>query len=354
MKSTLRQLAALVRGTLDGDGELVVQSACPLQEAQPGDITFLDRKSGAPLLAQSRATAAIVPADFVLTGKALIRVADPLLAFAAVFRFLKGKTAPQPTGIDPRALVHDSAHIGADASIHAGAAVGADTVIGKRCRLHTGVVVGKNCRLGDGVTLYPNAVLYDDTVLGDRVTIHAGAILGADGFGYRFHEGQHVKVPQLGNVVVGNDVEIGAGSTIDRGTFQATTIGAGTKLDNMVHIAHNCKIGKHNIYAAQVGVAGSCEIGDYVVMGGQVGVKDHIKVGDGAVLGAKAGVIVDVAAGSRHFLYPSHEDREAARIVACLKRLPEMRKDLLRVLKELHLSDEREETPTRSAETPAE
>ncbi len=339
MTATLRQLTALVRGTLEGDGDLVIDSARPLQEAQAGDITFVDKKSGAALLAQARATAAIVPLDLIVAGKALIRVADPLMAFAAVFQHLQGETVALPTGIDDRALVHDSARIGDDASIHAGAAVGANTVIGKRCVLHPSAVVGKNCRIGDDVVLYPNTTLYDRTVLGDRVIIHAGAVLGADGFGFRFHQGRHVKVPQLGNVVVGDDVEIGAGCAIDRGTFQSTIIGAGTKFDNMVHIAHNCKIGKHNVYAAQVGVAGSCEIGNYVIMGGQAGIKDHIKIGDGAIIGAKTGVGEDVVPGGRRFLAPSYEEREAFRILACMKRLPTMRKDLLRVLKELNLTE---------------
>src|SRR5204862_5130966 len=152
-----------------------------------------------------------------------------------------------------------------------------------------GAVVGRDCRLGDDVTLYPNAVLYDGTVLGDRVIVHGNAVLGADGFGYRFHDGRHVKVPQLGHVEVGDDVEIGACTTIDRGTFQATRIGAGTKIDNLVQVGHNCQIGQHNILVSQVGIAGSTTTGNYVVMAGQVGVADHLHIGDGASLGAQSG-----------------------------------------------------------------
>lgn len=344
MAVTVRQLAALVRGTIVGDADLVIHAARTLEEAQAGDVTFFEKKNAAPV-ASSKASAFVVPADFQMDGKTVIQVADPLSAFVTVFTHLQGKTAPQPTGIHPRAVVSDSACVGDDPSIDAHALVGANTVIGKRCQLHAGAVVGKNCRLGDDVILHPNVVLYDDCVLGDRVIVHANSVVGADGFGYRFQQGRHVKVPQLGNVVVGNDVEIGACTTIDRGTFQSTIIGDGTKIDNMVQIAHNCKIGKHNVFASQVGIAGSCKTGNYVVMGGQSGLKDHINVGDGAMIGAKSGVIEHVPAGCRVFLYPSHEEHDAGRIIACIKRLPNMRKDLLRVLKELDM-DETRESPT--------
>jgi UDP-3-O-[3-hydroxymyristoyl] glucosamine N-acyltransferase len=337
---TVRQLASLVRGNLVGDGDLIIHTARTIHDAQSGDLTFLEKKMGASLLAQSKAAVAIVPADFQLDGKTVIQVADPLMAFVTAFAYLKGKSPAQPSGIHQRATVDESACIGDDPSIHANAVIGANSVIGKRCQLHAGVVIGKNCRLGDDVVLYPNVVLYEDTILGDRVIIHANSVIGADGFGYRFHQGRHIKIPQLGNVVVGNDVEIGAATTIDRGTFQSTTIGDGTKIDNLVQIAHNCKIGKHNVFASQVGVAGSTDTGNYVSMGGQSGVKDHIHLGEGAMIGAKSGVIADVPPGGRVFLYPAHEEREAGRIVACLKKLPAMRKSLLRVLKELNLSEE--------------
>lgn len=339
MAITIRQLAELVRGKIAGDADLVIHAARTLTDAHTGDIAFVEKKNGAPLLALSKASAAIVPVDFTFDGKTLIQVADPLMAFVAVFTHLQGKTTPGPIGVHSRAIVDDSACVGDDASIHANAIVGANTVIGKRCVLHPGVAIGRNCRLGDDVVLYPNVVLYEDTVLGDRVIVHANSVIGADGFGYRFQQGRHVKVPQLGNVVVGNDVEIGANSCIDRGAFQSTVIGDGTKIDNLVQVAHNCKIGKHNLLASQVGIAGSCVTGNYVVMGGQSGMKDHLNVGDAAMIGAKSGVIHDVPAGGRVFLYPEFEEKEAGRIIACLKRLPSMRKSLLRVLKEMNLSE---------------
>jgi UDP-3-O-[3-hydroxymyristoyl] glucosamine N-acyltransferase len=339
MKMAVRQLAELVHGTFQGDGDLVIQAARTLQEAQAGDITFLENARHEPRLHQSQASAAIVPAAVPLNGKALIHVADPLMAFIVVVQHFQGKGAAQPTGVDPRAVVHSSAQIGADASIDPLAVVGANTVIGKRCRLHSGVVVGKNCRLGDDVVLYPNVVLYDDILVGDRVIIHANAVIGADGFGYRFQQGRHVKVPQLGGVEIGNDVEIGAGTAIDRGTFEATSIGEGTKIDNLVQIAHNCRIGKHNVFAAQVGIAGSCSTGNHVIMGGQVGIADHVHIGDGVAVGAQSGLHKDVPAGKRMFGSPAQEETDAARILACCNKLPGMRKNIQLLLKHLNLQE---------------
>lgn len=347
MSFTVRQLAELVQGKVLGDDNLVINAARILQDAQPGDITFLDNPNHAELLRQSRASAAVVAPKTIREDKTLIQVADPLLAFTTIFQHLQGKAASSPTGIDPRAVIHPTVQIGADPSIDSFACIGNDTTLGARCRLASGVSIGKNCRLGDDVVVHPNVVLYDNTVLGDRVIVHANAVIGADGFGYRVHQGRLVKVPQLGNVVVGNDVEIGAGAAIDRATFGSTTIGDGTKIDNLVQIAHNCQIGKHNAFAAQVGFAGSCTTGNYVMMGGQAGVSDHVHLGDGVMVGAKTGIMKDALPGQRLFLYPAHEDKEAMRILACLKKLPTMRKDLLRVLKELSLVESDAEPMTQ-------
>ena len=339
MKFTVRQLADLVGGNLIGDGDLTIQSARTLQEAQPGDITFVENKTYATQLQQSGASAAVVPANWPRNGKALIEVADPLTAFVAIVQHMQGKVAAEPTGIDPRAAVHPSAKIGAAPSIAPFAGVGENTIIGRRCRLHQGVAIGKNCRLGDDVTLHPHVVLYDDTVLGDRVVIHANASIGADGFGYRLEQGRHVKVPHLSNVIIGCDVEIGACTTIDRGAFQPTIIDDGTKIDNLVQIGHNCKIGKHNVFAAQSGIAGSCTTGSFVMLGGQVGVRDHINIGDNVMLGAQSGVIEDVPAGERLFGTPACEVKLRMRIITTELALPQMRRDLARIMKRLGMND---------------
>jgi UDP-3-O-[3-hydroxymyristoyl] glucosamine N-acyltransferase len=338
---TVRQLAELVRGELSGDGDLVIEAARALHEAGPGDLTLAESDRYAAQLHASRASAAVVGPTLAANGLTVIRVADPLVAFVTVVRHLRGKPEPAPHGIDPRACVDPTCRLGPEASVMALARVGAGTVIGARCRIHSGAVVGENCRLGDDVTVYPNAVLYDDTVLGHRVIVHANAVIGADGFGYRLHEGRHVKVPQLGNVEVGDDVEIGAATTIDRGTFGPTRIGAGTKIDNLVQIGHNCRIGRHNLLVSQVGVAGSCVTGDYVVMAGQVGVADHVTVGDRAVIGARSGVPSDIPAGERVLGTPALPEREQKRILITLAKLPEMRRDLQRVKQHLGMNEDR-------------
>ena len=338
--TTLRQLAELVHGYVHGNGDLMIQAARTLQEAQAGDITFLENDKNAHLLHACRASAVVAPKSVAANGLALVYVADPLTAFVAIHRHLHAVAEPPPHGIDSRAAIDMTAQIGDDPSIFPFAVVGAGTTIGARCRIHSGATIGRRCRLGDDVTIYANAVLYDDTVVGDRVTIHANAVIGADGFGYRLANGRHVKVPQLGCVELGDDVEIGACTTIDRGTFMATRIGAGTKIDNLVQIGHNCQIGKHNLFVSQMGIAGSSSTGDYVVIAGQAGIVDHVHLGDQAMIGAKAGVTKDVAAGQRMLGAPATPERDQKRILMTMERLPEMRKDLKKIKERLGLDDE--------------
>jgi UDP-3-O-[3-hydroxymyristoyl] glucosamine N-acyltransferase len=218
--------------------------------------------------------------------------------------------------------------------------VGEGSVIGDNTTVHAGVVIGRWCRLGEQVTIHPHAILYDDTIVGNRVTIHANAVIGADGFGYRTHEGRHVKVPQLGWVELQDDVEIGACTTIDRGTFGPTRIGAGTKIDNLVMIGHNCQIGKHNLLCSQVGIAGSSTTGDYVVMAGQVGVADHITIGDRVVILAKSGVPGNIPANSQVLGSPARPHKEQVRILMTMEKLPEIRKELLKIKKHLGLEED--------------
>ncbi len=304
MSTTLRQLAELVQGELCGDGDLVIHAARPLGEAEPGSITFVEDEKHALLLNNCRASAVVARNGLSTGGLSGLRVADPVAAFVAIMRHLHGRGEPPTHGIDARAFVHPSARIGEGCSIYPFACIGEESTVGARCRIYSGVVVGRFCRLGNDVILYPNSVLYDQTILGDRTIIHANAVLGADGFGYRFYEGRHVKVPQLGNVEIGADVEVGACTTIDRGTFQATRIGDGTKMDNLVMVAHNCQIGRHNLFVSQVGIAGSSSTGDYVVVAGQAGIVDHVRIGDRAIIGAQAGVTKEVAAARRCSVLP--------------------------------------------------
>jgi UDP-3-O-[3-hydroxymyristoyl] glucosamine N-acyltransferase len=337
---TVRELAALVQGQVLGDAELVISAARALTDARPGDITFIENVKHSKTLHECQASAVVAPPGITVNGQTRIQVPDPLKAFVEIARRLHGRPEPPAHGVDPLASIDASAILGADCSIWPFAVIGAGTIIGARCRIHSGAVIGPNCSVGDDVVLFPNAVLYEGTVLGNRVIVHANAVLGADGFGYRFQDGQHVKVPQFGNVEIGDDVEIGACTTIDRGTFQTTRIGAGTKIDNLVQIGHNCRVGKHNLLVSQLGMAGSCSTGDHVVIAGQVGIVDHVHIGDGVQIGGQAGVTKDVAPGQRMLGSPATPERDQKRIMMTLERLPDIRRDLRRVMQHLGLQEE--------------
>lgn len=346
---TLGQLAELVKGTVLGDPNLPIQAAVPLDEAgsATGAITFLDSEKKVAQFLKSTFAAAVAPLNTDTKGKPAILVADPMGAFVIIFKKLHGRRAATTSGIDPRAYVHPTAQIGDDVSILPFAFIGEGAVIGPRCIIHNGASVGRFCTLAEDVVLHPNVVLYEGTSIGARSIVHAGTILGADGFGYRFKEGKHEKVPQLGTVEIGPDVEIGACTTIDRGAFQATRIGQGTKIDNLVQVGHNCQVGNHNLFVSQMGMAGSCTTGNYVIIAGQVGIADHLHIGDGAILGPQTGVARDVDAGARMFGTPAMPEWDTKRVYLTLDKLPDMRKDLRKVMKHLGLDEEKE--PKRHA-----
>lgn len=328
MQATVEQLARLVDGTLQGDGNLIIGAARPLDLAGEEDISFVESAKHAGGLAASKAAAVIVPDGLEIAHRTVIRVADPLMAFVAVFRLVNDVPDSEPAGIDARAAIHPSAAIGAGCRIGPFATVAEGAILGTGCHIGPGAVVGRGCRLGSEVTLHAHAVLYERTVVGNRVTIHAGAVIGADGFGYRQRGGRHVKVPQLGHVEIGDDVEIGANATIDRSTFAVTRIGSGTKIDNLVQIAHNCQIGNHNIFVSQSGMAGGSRTEDYVVLAGQAGVVDHVTIGKGAVIAAQAGVTKDLGPGERVVGSPAVPFAEFTKGLWCLKRMPEWLQDL--------------------------
>ncbi len=339
---TVRELAEWVGGELVGDGGLPIADARPLSDAQLGDITFVEDLKHYSAWHASAASAALVPNDAPVNGKPVIRVPDPLAAFATVVqRFHVRGTVTSAVPIDPTARIHPTVFLAPGVTVGPYAVIGEGSRIGLRSTIHAGVVVGRFCTLGEDVILYPHAVLYDDSVLGNRTIVHAQAVIGADGFGYRSTTGRHVKAPQLGCVEVGDDVEIGAGATVDRGTFGPTRIGAGTKIDNLVMIGHNCQIGRHNLLCSQVGIAGSVTTGDFVVMAGQVGVADHLAIGDKVVIGAKAGVHTDIEANNRMLGFPVTTYHEQLRMMAALRKLPAALAQLKR-LTDLIDSDESE------------
>jgi UDP-3-O-[3-hydroxymyristoyl] glucosamine N-acyltransferase len=348
MSSTVQQLADLVGGRVEGNGEIVIEAALPLRDARPGAITFVDHDRHSDELNPTCAAAAVVSLDAPRLEMTLIRVADPRSAFTKIAQYLHARPPLPVHGIDPLASVHSTVRMGPEASVEAFAAIGAGTVIGTRCRIASGAVIGRDCRLGDDVTLHAHVVLYDGTIVGNRVTVHANSVLGADGFGYRFENGRHVKVPQLGSIEVGDDVEIGACTTIDRGTFSATRIGTGTKIDNLVMVAHNCSIGQHNILVSQMGMAGSSSTGDYVMIAGQVGVVGHVHIGDRCTIGGQAAVTKDVAPSSRMLGSPATPEQEQKRMLMALARLPELKKSVRRILQ--HLGLQTKDVAGRSAD----
>lgn len=336
---TVREIAEWIGGELLGDGNRPIRAARALSDAGDGDLTFVDDEKYLPAWHASSASAAVVKPGVAVNGKPIIRVRDPLMAFAEIVQRLKPSRSVCEPRIHPSAIVDRTATIGDRTAIGPHVVIEAGAVIGSNCRLMAGAFVGADARIGNDVTLHPHVMIGGECVIGDRTTIHANAVIGADGFGYRMVAGKHVKVPQLGTVEVGCDVEIGACTTIDRGTFGATVIGDGTKIDNQVQIAHNCRIGKHNILVSQVGIAGSTSTGDYVVMAGQVGVADHVHVGEKTVVGAKAGITKDVPPNSKMLGAPATPDREQMRILMSLQKLPDLRKDVKRIMDHLGFKD---------------
>jgi UDP-3-O-[3-hydroxymyristoyl] glucosamine N-acyltransferase len=338
--TTLQGIAELVGGTVRGDGATPITGAAIIRDAQPGDITLAEKSHFAPQLARSQASAALVPPGLE-PAIPHITVEDVPAAFAKVVLHFRPPRPRRKVGISPLARIAPTAKIGEGAEIHPGALIEDDVEIGPGATIHSGVRILAGCRIDHQTTIYPNAVLYEDTIVGPRCIIHANVVLGAYGFGYKTVEGRHRLSAQLGNVVLEAEVEVGAGATIDRGSYGSTVVREGTKIDNQVMIGHNCRIGRHNLLCSQVGIAGSTTTGDYVIMAGQVGVRDHVHIGDRASLGAKAGIKGDVPAGAYYFGCPATPEREQLALQAAMGKLPELRrhvKELQRQLEELQQS----------------
>lgn len=335
MQVRLQELADLVGGRLVGDGETPICEAATLACAEAGQITLVDRPEKLKHLFASAASAAVVPLDLSVDALPVIQVADVHAAFAKIVaRFRPPRTSPR-VGISPLAHVSPKARLGSNVDVHPFATIGDDVEIGDGSTIHSGAHVMAGSKLGPHVTVFPGAVLYENTRVGARSTIHASVVLGAHGFGYAHVDGHYKLGAQLGHVEIGEDVDIGAGTTIDRGTYGATVIGEGTKIDNLVQIGHNCRIGRHNMLCAQVGIAGSTTTGDYVVMGGQAGVRDHVHIGERAHLSAMAGVINDVPANMAVAGIPSSPLREQLQKLAAISRLPETRQTVKRLAAEV-------------------
>lgn len=323
MPFTVAEIAKLVGGEIQGDSSVKLTGFAPADSAKPGDLTFAENERYFARAEQSTASAVLVDSTFKSDTKVLIRVPNARVASARVLSLF----FPPPTFAPG---THSSAIVASSAQIDSSAHVGPLCVIGERVRLGPNVVlegnnhVSADCQLGDETRLFPGVILYPRTQIGRRVSIHSGTVIGSDGFGYVFHEGIHHKVPQIGNVIIHDDVEIGANVTIDRGALGSTVIGKGTKIDNLVQIAHNVVIGEHCLIVAQVGIAGSTSLGNYVTLAGQVGLAGHLKIGNQVTIAAQSGVMHNIPDGEKWFGYPAQPDRKTKRQWLAIQRLPEL------------------------------
>ena len=319
------ELSRLLGGEADGDLVRDIRGVAGLETAGPQDLTFAEDARALAQTKHSRAGCILVDRLVKLEGQTTLAVSNPKLAFVKAAEALVPKPHRQP-GVHPSAIIAASAGIAASATIGPNVVIEDRARVGERTELKAGVFLGLDTQVGADCVLHPRVTVYQGARIGDRVLIHAGAVIGSDGFGYVFDEGRHRKFPQLGNVVIENDVEIGSNSSVDRGSLGTTVIGEGTKLDNLVQVAHNVKIGRHCVIAAQTGISGSCNIEDFVVLAGQVGVADHVRIETGAVIGAQAGIPTGkiVRKGLTMWGTPARPLDEFKRIYVHLSRLPEM------------------------------
>ena len=327
---TAQQIADQLGGQIVGDAGVKISAAQVIQRATPADVTFLSDPKRISVLKSSATKLVLAPhsAEQVVRDFAsitFILVDDPEMRFLQIAGVLHPRRTTSISGVSQSAVIASCASIGDSTVVGHCAVIGRNVKIGRGCRIEHGTVIEDGCVLGDNVILHPNCVLYSDVIIGNDVTIHATCVIGADGFGYRTVNGRHERLPHYGTVRICDDVEIGAGTTIDRAKVGETIIGTGTRIDNQVMIGHNCQLGPHNLIVSQVGFAGSTSTGSYVVCGGQAGIADHVHLGDGAVIGGKTGVHRDMKGGQAYFGTPAAPINEAARNMTALRRLPQMR-----------------------------
>jgi UDP-3-O-[3-hydroxymyristoyl] glucosamine N-acyltransferase len=323
MTFTAAQIAEKLRGEVLGDGSVALTGFASADSAKPGDLTFAEKETYFAASEQSQATAILVSGNFTSATKILIRVPDARVAVAKLLP-LFFPTDEHAPGIHPSANIAATAQIDPTAHIGPNCVIGSRVKIGARSVLLGGNHVGRDCQLGDDVCLSPNVVIYPKCQIGHRVSIHAGTVIGSDGYGYVFDEGRHRKMLQVGNVIIHDDVEIGANTAIDRGALGATVIGQGTKIDNLVHIAHNVVIGRNCLVMGQVGFAGSTKLGDYCVIASQSGIAGHLKLGNQAMVGAKSGVMRDIPDKGVVLGIPALPDKQTKRQMIALQQLPEL------------------------------
>jgi UDP-3-O-[3-hydroxymyristoyl] glucosamine N-acyltransferase len=335
---TAAEIARHLDGAVLGDETVVLTGFAPASNARPGDLTFAENEIYFKRAQASPAAAILVDTVFGPSKKILIRVPQARIAFAKVLPLF----FPEPNfpaGIHPSAAVSPSAQIDPTAHIGPHCVIGERVRVGPRAILEGGNHLGAECQLDEQTHLFPNAVLYPRTQTGRRVRIHAGSVIGSDGFGYVLDDGTHRKVPQIGNVILQDDVEIGANVTIDRGALGPTVVGRGTKIDNLVQIGHNVVIGEHSLIISQTGIAGSTRLGNYVTLAGQSGLAGHLKIGNHVTLAAQSGVMHDIPDGEKWFGSPAQPDRREKRQFLALQKLPDLLRRVAALEKKLEAND---------------
>ncbi len=331
MKFTAQQIATLVRGTIEGDTNVTVKSIGKIEEAKEGDLCFLANAKYEEYLYTTGASVALVNNDLVLkhpVSLTLIRVDDAYSAFAVLLQTYQEIMGSKPkTGIEQPSFIAGSATLGNDVYIAAFAYVGEQVHIGDRTRICANVFLGDRVKIGVNTVIHPGVIIYPDCIIGDNVIIHAGTVIGSDGFGFAFENGRFNKIPQLGNVVIQNDVEIGSNCSIDRATLGSTLIAQGAKLDNLIQVAHNVEIGENTVIAAQAGISGSSKIGTRVMIGGQAGIVGHIKIAAGTKINAQSGVSKTITEPNQSITgSPAFDYKSALKSQAVFRNLPELLK----------------------------
>ena len=324
MQKTLKEIAELIDGEVVGNGSIVITGVSGIREAGEGDITFVANPKYSPLIEKTSASAIITSRDIKTAPKPIIRTDNPSLAFAKLISFMAPGELKHPQGLHPTAILGKDVSIGHDVAIGPYVVVEDNVSIGDKTIIYAGCFLGHHTKIGSDTLIYANVSIREQITIGNRVIIHSGTVIGSDGFGFASIEGLHHKIPQVGTVQIGDDVEIGANVTIDRARFEKTIIGSGTKIDNLVQIAHNVVIGNNSIIVAQVGISGSTTVGNNVVLAGQVGLVGHINIGDNVVVMAQSGVSKSIPSGTVAWGYPAKPASQAKRVNASVQNLPRL------------------------------
>ncbi|MDR1780720.1 MAG: UDP-3-O-(3-hydroxymyristoyl)glucosamine N-acyltransferase [Tannerella sp.] len=338
MEFSAQELATFLNGTVEGDPNVKVSSFAKIEEGEKGSLTFLANPKYEHYIYTTNASIVLVNSDFTPSSKiaaTLLKVPDAYVALASLMEMVDQAQRERKTGIHPSAVIAESAKVGANVFIGAMAYIGENVVVGDGCTVHPLAVIGESVIVGNDSIIYPHVTIYPKCVVGQRCIIHAGAVIGADGFGFAPDGEGYKKIPQMGNVVLEDDVEVGANTAIDRAVMGSTLIHRGAKLDNLIQVAHNVEIGENTVMAAQVGIAGSSKIGNHCMFAGQVGIAGHLRIGDKVMLGAQSGVMRDVPEGETVMGYPAFRSKDFFRSYAVFGKLPDMYRELASLRREV-------------------